>query len=51
MSFTKKRACSDSVDESMNESESLNDSFEKRIKRISVEGNIGECFNKITDRS
>lgn len=33
MSFTPKRPCPDP----------MNDSMEKRIKRISIEGNIGEC--------
>ncbi|XP_069369864.1 deoxycytidine kinase [Paralichthys olivaceus] len=38
MSLTPKRRCPDSLDDSMNDS--LNDSMEKRIRRISVEGNI-----------
>lgn len=39
MPFTPKRPCPDSLDVSMNDS--MNDSMEKRIKRISIEGNIG----------
>lgn len=39
MPFTPKRPCPDPLDDSMNDS--MNDSMEKRIKRISIEGNIG----------
>lgn len=41
MPVTPKRRCPDSMDDSMNDS--MNDSMEKSIKRISIEGNIGEC--------
>lgn len=45
MSVTTKRRCPDSLDVSMN------DSMEKRIKRISVEGNIGKnIFHKSAKR-
>lgn len=37
MSFTPKRPCPDP----------MNDSMEKSIKRISIEGNIGECLKVI----
>lgn len=39
MSFITKRPCPNSLDDSMN------DSMEKRIKRISIEGNIGTYSN------
>lgn len=41
-----KRPCSESIDDSMNDSlnSSMDESTERRIKRISIEGNIGESF-------
>lgn len=45
MSITPKRRCPDSLKDSMN------DSMEKRIKRISIEGNIGkDIFHKPAKR-
>lgn len=52
MPVNPKRPCPDPMDDSMNESlnDSMNDSMEKRIKRISIEGNIGEMIFRTRSR-